>query len=983
MWSLFLFLISGCDNSSRKSEDIGVAISEIRQMKRCRERAENKEFYLHQYKAEKILSRYRDDIQSLDDDQQHMVLHAESEYAFQLTDYLLQIGKRREAQEVMEELSNNSTLNIHADTTQYLSFLYHQGMVNYIPIRIKENRDAILRGYDCLTQCYILSTRKDYKMYRALSMLALSRYFRVEGILHEIKKFDAASIRYLNEDAVSDSLLAGNLAERSLNILLTMDSPYYIAEAWRQLAICYFNIGDAIHAIECLNMAMANPAIDSLPDLKASISEQMSMSYAALDDKHMSDFHRNAYLDLQDSTRQDRQLEARVISIREVTDKIWMLVWWSAGVFIFLCIITIVLVHMRRKKMRKYSETTEEIETMEEELAGMKLQYSNALRAAVEQRSRIAIVNGMLPLIDRMKLAASNAKGEGDSNLHYISDLVSGIEKQNTMLTQWIKLRHGSIEPKIETFSLNDIFSVIHKNEKTFTKQGVTLSIEPTDIKVKGDRTLTLFLVNTIADNARKATPEGGKVTISVVAHTAEGYAEISISDTGKGMGKEQLDHLFEYKDIQDDNTTNEGSHHFGLQNCRGIIDRYRKISSQFSVCTILAESTIGKGTSIMFRLPLVIKSIIALFTLAFTLSSPLFAQVPSQWEKARVEALADSLYNCNVQGRYAEAMQYADSCLDIIKKDSTVSSNVRLSVYNETAVAALALHQWQKYRINNYLYTQLYKECTADTTLTTYCATMERNERQANYAMLVMLLLIASLAPIFWFVYLRHVIRYRRSIRQQKIMLKEETRRVRKEFERIHLHNNIADNQLSTLKHETMFYPTRIQQQITMGTDISEIQGTVTYYRDLYAMLSTKALNNTTSSFSFPVKAIPLNGIRNIRQAEGIDVSILINEELLSYLQLLLKRHNGNRAPEGIVEEIKQNYVRISFTMSNLRLTPDQADNLFSPDTHNVDFLIMRQILRETGETSLHYGTGIILSQSLPSTIITISLPIKNQRHE
>lgn len=979
MWSLFLFLISSCDNSSKKSEEISVAISEIHQMQRCRERAENKEFYLHQYKAEKILSRYRDDIQSLDDSLQHMMLHAESEYAFQITDYLLQIGKRIEAQEVMNELANNSTLNIHADTTQYLNFLYHQGMANFIPIRLTENKVGILRGYDCLTQCYILSTRKDYKKYRALSMLALSHYFRVEGILHIIKDFDAASVRYINEDSVADSLLAGNLAERSLNILLTMDSPYFIAEAWRQLAICYFNIGDTQHALECLNMAMANPAIDSLPDLKASISEQMSMSYAALDDKHMSDYYRNAYLDLQDSTRQDRQLEARAISLQEVTDKIWTLVWWSLGVFVFLCIITIVLVHMRRKKMRKYSETTEEIETMEEELARLRLQYSNALRAAVEQRSRIAIVNGMLPLIDRMKLAASRAKDENDTNLQYISDLISGIEKQNTMLTQWIKLRHGSIEPKIETFSLSDIFNVISKNDKTFSRQGIALNIEPTDIKVKGDRTLTLFLINTIADNARKATPEGGKVTISALSHPTGNYAEICICDTGMGMEKDQLDHLFEYKDINDDSTTNEGSHHFGLQNCRGIIDRYRKISSQFSVCTILAESTIGKGTTIRFRLPLVVKMLITLVMLSFNnVTTTQATNTTTLSANNTIVQYADSLYNCNVQGHYDKALLYADSCLNIIRKDSTVSSDIRLSVYNETAVAALAMHQWQKYRINNYLYTQLYKECSADTTLTTYCATMERNEQQANYAMLLMLLLIVSLAPIFWFVYLRHVIKYRRNIRQQKTMLKEETRRVRKEFERIHLHNNIADNQLSTLKHETMFYPSRIQQQITMGADISEIQGTVTYYRDLYAMLSTKALNNTTSAFSFPVKAIPIDSVRNIRQAEGGNVSILINEELLSYLQLLLKRHNGNKAPEGTVEEMKQNYIRISFDMPNLRLTQQQADNLFSPDTHNVDFLIMRQILRETGETSLHYGTGIILSQSMPTTTISITLPIK-----
>ena len=49
----------------------------------------------------------------------------------------------------------------------------------------------------------------------------------------------------------------------------------------------------------------------------------------------------------------------------------------------------------------------------------------------------------------------------------------------------------------------------------SFQMQGVKLDVEPTDAVVKADRILTLFMINTIADNARKFTPEGGKVTIS------------------------------------------------------------------------------------------------------------------------------------------------------------------------------------------------------------------------------------------------------------------------------------------------------------------------------------------------------------------------------------------------------------------------------------------------------------------------------------
>ena len=111
---------------------------------------------------------------------------------------------------------------------------------------------------------------------------------------------------------------------------------------------------------------------------------------------------------------------------------------------------------------------------------------------------------------------------------------------------------------------------------------------------MKADRTLTLFMINTIADNARKFTPEGGKVMVS--AEVLENCVEVSIADTGKGMDEEQLAHVFD--------RTYTGGHGFGLLNCKGIIEKYKKVSSIFSVCQITCESEVGKGSVFRFRLP-------------------------------------------------------------------------------------------------------------------------------------------------------------------------------------------------------------------------------------------------------------------------------------------------------------------------------------------------------------------------------------------
>lgn len=77
-------------------------------------------------------------------------------------------------------------------------------------------------------------------------------------------------------------------------------------------------------------------------------------------------------------------------------------------------------------------------------------------------------------------------------------------------------------------------------------------------------------------------------------------------------MDKEQLDSLFKPCYITDSNdTTKEGGHGFGLLNCKGIVEKYKKMSSFFSVCSIGAESEEGSGSRVFFRLPKGMKKVL------------------------------------------------------------------------------------------------------------------------------------------------------------------------------------------------------------------------------------------------------------------------------------------------------------------------------------------------------------------------------------
>ena len=189
------------------------------------------------------------------------------------------------------------------------------------------------------------------------------------------------------------------------------------------------------------------------------------------------------------------------------------------------------------------------------------------------------------------------------------------------------------------------------------------------------------------------------------------------------------------------------------IMNCRGIMDRYRKTSELFSRCEIKAESEKGKGTRIFFRLPMAVRAtMIVLFALLSTFGFAEKANAQHSVLNTKESAWADSVYNANVEGRYSDAITFADSCfrsvnvgyrsLDNVNRNDTLTIayngaelrwwskkipadyDIIIYVRNEVAVSALALNDWELYAANNNAYTKLYKECSQDSTLSTSART-------------------------------------------------------------------------------------------------------------------------------------------------------------------------------------------------------------------------------------------------------------------
>lgn len=77
---------------------------------------------------------------------------------------------------------------------------------------------------------------------------------------------------------------------------------------------------------------------------------------------------------------------------------------------------------------------------------------------------------------------------------------------------------------------------------------GLTLSLEVplAPIWLDADATRLTQVVGNVLDNARKYTPSGGKVAVSVHADPATRVARIDVADTGVGISPKMLPHIFE-----------------------------------------------------------------------------------------------------------------------------------------------------------------------------------------------------------------------------------------------------------------------------------------------------------------------------------------------------------------------------------------------------------------------------------------------------
>lgn len=458
------------------------------------------------------------------------------------------------------------------------------------------------------------------------------------------------------------------------------------------------------------------------------------------------------------------------------------------------------------------------------EREALEFRIAEQKRSNVDKAACLSLVMGMNPYIDRMlnEIKRLDNTIESDEQrkrrLEYVQELIEKINLFNELLVHWIQVRQGRVKLHITNFSLEELFETFEHSRMTFENKGLSLDIEPTTGVVKADKALTMFMINTLLDNARKFTPEGGSVRLC--AEDGDGFVEISVIDTGEGLSAQDVHTILDEKvydasllgnspDQSDadgglanlsastNHKRNEKGFGFGLMNCKGIIEKYKKTSNVFSVCAFGIDSEKNKGSRFFFRLPKgVLRKSLAIATLMLSIACASAQDTIQDSHTDKANRYLEEVYYSNVDGYYEDALLYADSALQVFNEDYLsahpgdsllmglqghdffpeiqwykekfpANYHLILFVRNEAAVAALALNEWGIYRYNNQAYAKLYRLLAEDPVAAMTSSNLQQANNNKKAVLFVLVFLLLSGLVALFLIYYRYDLLHRINIAQ------------------------------------------------------------------------------------------------------------------------------------------------------------------------------------------------------------------------
>ncbi len=234
---------------------------------------------------------------------------------------------------------------------------------------------------------------------------------------------------------------------------------------------------------------------------------------------------------------------------------------------------------------------SQEINVLAQELSSVETLRSDFIsNVSHELKTPIAVIANYAALL-RTPGLTEEERSEYTESLtavsRRLSDMISNILKLN-------KLENQQIFPEVQRFDLGaQLCESLVDFESLWEEKSLNLHCDVEDrIFVTADPELLRLVWNNLFSNAIKFTPNGGSISLSLKAE--EGWAVVTVTDTGCGMNKETGAHIFE-KFYQGDTSHATQGNGLGLALVKRVVD--------ITGGAITVSSTPGKGSAFTVRL--------------------------------------------------------------------------------------------------------------------------------------------------------------------------------------------------------------------------------------------------------------------------------------------------------------------------------------------------------------------------------------------
>jgi two-component system OmpR family sensor kinase len=237
------------------------------------------------------------------------------------------------------------------------------------------------------------------------------------------------------------------------------------------------------------------------------------------------------------------------------------------------------------KLVQAFNETLERLEKLFETQKRFLADVSHELRTP------LTTIRGNVDLLRRMgkidMVSLDAIRAEVDRMTRMVQDLMLLVQAES-----------GKLPLAEEVVELDTLLLEVFHQAKVLSNGKIGIHIGREDqARILGDRDrLKQVLLNLVA-NALEHTPKGGDITLALSC--VAGYARLTVTDTGTGIPKEELPHIFErfYRTDPSRKRKDYGGAGLGLSIAYWIVRSHKG--------KIEVASEVGKGTTFSVWLPL------------------------------------------------------------------------------------------------------------------------------------------------------------------------------------------------------------------------------------------------------------------------------------------------------------------------------------------------------------------------------------------